>query len=431
MTARVAVIGAGAAGTMVAVRLRALGVPVCLLDPRRETGRGVAYGTTNDRHLLNVVAGKLSARDDDPDDFTRWATVRLGRTVAPTEFLPRKVFGAYLGALAAGADVERRYDRVVGMAVIPSGVRLTLSSGEEMDARAAVLATGVLPPSIGWAPTTLRTSPRFVPDPWSWPGEAASGDVLLVGTGLTMVDLAITMGRPGRTIHAVSRHGLLPRSHRPGAAPVVPPELPGTLAGLRHELAAHLSHVMRTTGDWRAAIDGLRPLTAGLWQRLSMADRARFLAEDLRHWEVRRHRIPPAVANEIRHLRRSGRLRVHTASVAAAEEGPAGLRVTLSSGTELAVTTVINCTGPQCDPTHVDDPLTRDLLATGLAHRDPLGLGFATSEDGRLTEHAPLWTIGSLRRGALWETTAFPEIKAQAGQVAAEIGSTVRLAAVA
>ncbi|MGH8895204.1 MAG: FAD/NAD(P)-binding protein, partial [Actinomycetes bacterium] len=54
------------------------------------------------------------------------------------------------------------------------------------------------------------------------------------------------------------------------------------------------------------------------------------------------------------------------------------------------------------------------------ARTGPLGLGLAT-DDGRLLgveADLPVWTLGALRRGELWETTAIPEIRVQAADVA-------------
>jgi uncharacterized NAD(P)/FAD-binding protein YdhS len=411
---RIVVVGGGAAGTAVAIRLAETrrDVEVVLVDPSRSAGRGVAYSTAKAAHLLNTPAARMSAFPDEPDDFVRWTSRTLGREVAPGEFLPRHHFGSYLGWALANFPAVRR---IRARAVEISAREVRLSCGEALPYDAAVLALGVFPPDCGWAPAALRSSPRFVGDPWAptaLSGVPDAGDVLLVGTGLTMVDLAVVLDRPGRVVHAVSRHGLLPREHA-AVTPVAAPDLSGC-----HDLDSLRSLVVRRVReerDWRAVVDSLRPSIPSLWQRLPESDRARFLTEDLRGWEVRRHRMPPAVAARVRALRARGKLVVHAGSVASVT---ADLRVTLSSGQELAVGSVVNCTGAQADLSRVDDPFVRSLLATGLARRGPLGLGLATEADGRLPGAAPLWTLGSLRRGNLWESTAFPEIREQASTVA-------------
>lgn len=418
---RIVIVGGGAAGTAVAIRLAETrrDVDVTLVDPSRSAGRGVAYSTGRAAHLLNTPAARMSAFPDEPGDFVRWTSRTLGREVAPGEFLPRHHFGSYLGwALANFPAVRRIRSRAVELS--PRSVRLSCGSSLPYDA--AVLALGVFPPDCGWAPPSLLASSRFVGNPWAPNALSAvpdTEDVLLVGTGLTMVDLAMVLDRPGRVVHAVSRHGLLPREHA-SVTPVAAPDLSGC-----HDLDSLRSLVVRRVReerDWRAVVDSLRPAISSLWQRLPEADRARFLTEDLRGWEVRRHRMPASVASQVRKLRARGKLVVHAGSVVSASGG----RVTLSSGHELEVGAVVNCTGAQADLSRVDDPFVRSLFDTGLARRGPLGLGLSTAPDGRLLPGgAPLWTIGSLRRGNLWETTAFPEIREQAGVVAEAVLASV------
>ena len=72
--------------------------------------------------------------------------------------------------------------------------------------------------------------------------------------------------------------------------------------------------------------------------------------------------------------------------------------------------------------------VVRDLLDAGLARVGPHRLGLDVDPAGRLVAadgavHRWLWVIGPLRRGGLWETTAVPEIRAQARQLAADLGA--------
>lgn len=417
----IAVIGAGAAGVTTAARLLERGAFVCLVDPAEQRGRGVAYRTDDPRHLLNVPAGKMSAVEDDPGDFARWAGV------AAPDFVPRHVFGAYL---AAHLDaVSRRHpgrlrivrDRAVGL---DRSMRILLAAGDFQTADAVVLALGAVGAPADWLPADTPVSPAFVPDPWA-PDSLAhirdEDDVVLVGTGLTAVDLAISLSRPGRVVHAVSRTGLLPRRHATRQAqPMRPPELSGCtgLDDVRQVVSAHVRESLRRHGDWRPALDSLRPVTARLWELLPLPDRSRFLAEDLRSWEVHRHRMPGPTARTLVRLRRAGTLRMHRTGISEVRVLADGVALRLGNGTELTAGAVINCTGLRHDVRRSTDPLVTGLLADGIAAPGPLGLGFDTLPDGRVRGGAPLWTLGALRRGNLWETTAFPEIRTQAAAVA-------------
>ncbi|WP_406096741.1 FAD/NAD(P)-binding protein [Kitasatospora purpeofusca] len=442
---RVAVVGAGASGALTAAQLlrRAAlaGVPldVRLIDRAPAPGRGAAYATTADHHLLNVPAGRMSAFADAPDDFVHWLARRAPGVHTAADHVPRRLYGAYLGevlataeARAGAARLHRVDDRVVSARRAGPGMSLRLGTGRRLDADAVVLALGTFPPDNAWAPARLRRSPRFVADPWA-PG-ALRGlpehqDLLLLGTGLTMIDVALVLARPGRRVHAVSRHGLVPRPHTATALPPARPPQVDPAAGLprvRRALLAHVSACRRTHGDWRVGIDSLRPVTAALWQGLSPADRTRFQTEDRRLWDVHRHRAAPATARAFAAAVAEGWITVGPGELADAAPTGAGVRVRLRDGRALTVGAVLNCTGPQTDVRRVPDPLVAVLLGAGLAEPDDLGQGFRTDALGRVrpaddSPPAPLWTLGALRRGSLLESTAIPEIRAQAGEVAGDI----------
>lgn len=451
---RIAVVGAGAAGTLTAARLleraghRGVALDVVLVDSGEDVGRGPAYSTPNPRHLLNVPTAAISADPDEPGDFAHWLAAR-GEWDDPYSFQPRARYGCYLAdlleeAVKAGpaTRLRRVCDRAVGIAERgPRDLTLTMASGDTVAADAIVLALGQFAPDVSWAPVQLRESPCFVADPWA-PGALAgvpdARDVLLVGTGLTMVDVAVALCRPGRVVHAVSRRGLLPQVHSSRPLPRVdPPRLEhcADLDDLRRAVRQHISAHRRRGGDWRPAFDSLRSVTAQAWRLLSTADRERFLAEDARLWDTHRHRIAPATGAILQNLRAARRLDVGAATVVGCapsrrdhdgddrDDGGAVL-VRLSDGRELRVGAVVNCTGPTGDFRRTDDPLVSSLLANGHARPGPVGLGLDTEDDGRLLDaqgrsDRPLWTLGAARRGSLWESTAIPEIRLQALDLAA------------
>jgi uncharacterized NAD(P)/FAD-binding protein YdhS len=429
---QVVVVGAGASGTLVATHLvTALSsrFRVELVDPAPTTGRGQAYSTTDDRHLLNVPASGMSAFPRDPEHFLRWLRTHHDPHFQPHDFAPRAVFGRYLESLLTtatefpgNARLVRRRASVVDVARSGSGFVVELADGDRIEARAVVLATSSRP-STAWAPSELADDPRLVADPWTQDIPEV-GDVLMLGSGLTMVDLAISADRPDRTIHVVSRTDAVPHAHVLPTTPPVPPP-PGItriqgLDVLRSTLAAHVDATVAATGDWRAAIDGLRPVTAQLWRGLSEADKRRFIGEDARSWDVHRHRMAPATARRFDAIAAEGRLVRHRGTIAGVRADQSALHVTLDDGTTLRVAAVVNCTGPV--GSIAADPLLTRLAQTGLVRPGPAGLGIDTSDDGRilgtLPDSLPFLAVGSLRRGNLWESTAMPEIREQAYDVA-------------
>jgi uncharacterized NAD(P)/FAD-binding protein YdhS len=452
----VAVLGAGASGTLTAAALLDAARPlrpvrVLLMDPFASSGRGVAYGTGQSQHLLNVPAGSMGADPTDPEGFLRWTRRNADESARAADYLPRGWYGAYLAeTLHAAADraledgrgaLLRVQRRAVHVATESSRNNLVVTDDEGLEqvADAVVLATGNPPPGQRWAPPALRRSPYFVADPWA-PGmlpqlrtqltsRTDRLPILLVGTGLTMVDVALSLAGSGRPLLAVSRTGRLPAAHRTlptGAAP--PSELPArslTADRLRAWFGRHVEEVQAATGDWRPAVDGLRPYTSQLWRRLPLAERARFLSLDARAWERARHRMAPVTAAGVRKLRTSGTLAVRSGTVVAATPLASGLRVQLSAepGDVVDVAAVINCTGPETDPYAWNNAVVDGLLAHGVASSDPLGLGLRTDLAGRLVDPTGrtsrrLVTLGSPRRGALYETTAIPEIRCQAQSLA-------------
>ncbi|MCG7202403.1 FAD/NAD(P)-binding protein [Streptomyces arenae] len=441
----VAIVGAGAAGTLTAVQLcetahrRRTPLDLVLVDPAPEAGRGAAYATRDPRHRLNVPAGNMSAYPDDPGHFVRWLCRHGEPAVTGADFATRYRYGAYLADTLGQAmvrahgtvAVRRLRTRAESCTGTPDGrVELRLATGGPLTADGAVLATGPAGTTAGWAPPALRTSPRFVAAPWT-PGALdpvrdSPEDILLVGTGLTAVDLALTLDRPGRTLHALSRSGLLPQPHAlgPAGAMPAPDHLDDTSLGrLRRAVWRHVSRSVRTHGDWRPALDSLRPHTARLWRSLTPEEREEFLAREGALWNTHRHRMAPATAEHVSRARTARRLHVHTGTVTRVTATETGtLAVELSNGHVLHVGWVVDCTGPG---RRLDDPLWQRLFGSGTAVPGPLGMGAAT-RDGRLLDARgrtglPLFTLGAPRRGELWETTAIPEIRVQAAELAQRI----------
>jgi uncharacterized NAD(P)/FAD-binding protein YdhS len=445
------VVGAGFAGTATAVNLLREwpGGPLelTLLERSAAFGPGVAFATPDPRHLLNVTAGGMTALPDAPSHFLDWLRARDEHAHAGT-FAPRRRYGDYLRELLADAErgacrevrVERREEeavRVVDAGNATQAFVLT-RGGARLPADAVVLAVGVNRPRIpsGTAPALLGHD-GWVGDPWDHPridALSSAERVLIVGSGLTMVDVAITLanGTRGPHLFALSRRGVLPRGHRSTAprrlAPYRPPAGPLTADGLAwHVERAALAEVA-AGGDWRTVVDGVRPYTQQLWQALPLGEQARFLARHARRWEVHRHRMAPAVSDRLRELRAGGRLTLRAGSLQRLE--PAGddtIEVSYrAAGTveRVRVDAVVNCTGPDPAPGADGDPLLTSLIEDGVARAGPLGLGLDTGPDGELRDcdgrpSSRIFTLGALRRGQLWETTAVPEIRRQAADLAA------------
>ncbi|TYB57193.1 hypothetical protein FXF51_40910 [Nonomuraea sp. PA05] len=471
----ITIVGGGASGTLTAIHLlrlaRATGTPVAvtLLDQGGRHALGQAYSTTDPHHLLNTRVERMSALDDDPGHLRAWARTE---GVHAYDYLPRAVYGRYLREVLAAAEdpPARQLHRVTGTAVaLDADHTVRLSDGRRIGGDAVVLALGNRSPA---ALPGVPAHPRHIADPWA-PGALAGIDdgapVLVLGTGLTMVDVALTVTRahPDTVVHALSRHALLPRPHLPRPALPVPVAIPDGPLRVADLLTA-TRRAVRASGDWQGVMEGLRPHVQELWQRLGADERRVFLRRVARYWEIHRHRIPPSSASAIEDLRAAGRLRLLRGSLISAEPAANGLRVHArlddaepaangqrarshlddakpaanglrvharlddaepaangprvhpgsgGAATGLDVGWLVNATGPGGDVT--SDPFLAALIASGAARPDPLGLGLDADPDGALRGPCErLFAVGPLLRGSLYETTAVPEIRAQAAALA-------------
>jgi uncharacterized NAD(P)/FAD-binding protein YdhS len=427
--ARVVIVGGGFSGLLTALHLlRQPGPPqVHLIERGAAFGRGAAYGTCDGTHLLNVRAANMSAFPDQPDHFLVWLA---GEGDAPPDgFVSRARYGAYLQALlrqaTASAPAGRlllEADEAVAAARQGRGWRVTTRMGRRLSADALVLATGALqsapPPS---ADPELLGSRRYVADPWA-PGalEAAGRSVLLLGAGLTMVDVAFSLSGQGRRLVSVSRRGLLPQAHAPVAPPASIDRPEGSAAALSRQLRAEAR-----TGDWRSAMDAWRPHLQAIWQGWPLAERRRFLRHLRPWWDIHRHRLAPAAAQRLQRIRGTGELEVHAGRVQAMRLRPQGVDVEWrprggGAAHRIKVDTVVNCAGfgALADGR---DPLLLDLAEQGWVRPDGTGLGVEVGRHGLAGDR--LYAVGPLCRGALWESTAIPDIRVQVAATALAIAA--------
>lgn len=431
----IAIIGAGLSGTIAALQLLRTTPPdtaIVLIERGTRFGQGIAYATTHPGHLLNVPAGRMSAFADQDSDFLDWlralpATQRDGLDPQPGTFAPRRMYGSYAADLLrraaqdAGASRFRMLQQdATALRETAGGVDIDLADGTTLRCTAAVLASGnfLAPPDTAmihaWQPEGLARIPTTDP-------------VLLIGSGLTMVDTVITLLDQGHTgpIHAISRRGLLPRAHGAGEPPATPLPLPDRLdvRTLFRHLRQQVATAIAKGQDWRPIIDSLRPRTQALWQGLTLSDKARFLRHARPWWDVHRHRMAPAIAARLQAAIDADILRLHAARLIDHAQGSATIAPRRVAPVTLAVTHVINCTGVAPDITHITDPLLTDLLLSGTARPDPLRLGLDVAPDFAVRRHdgtasRRLFALGPLTKGVFWEITAVPDIRQQGATLA-------------
>ena len=421
---RVLIVGGGAAGVITATHvLRAADaehpVDVQVVEKDATMGPGLAYRTRHPQHTLNNFAGRMSAVDGDPDHLLRWCADR-GLQADPTSFLQREVYGRYLAevlddtVVPQGSMLRRTRDVVTDLRDDGPQLAGRLSDGWTTGADKVVLALGNPPPRR--RPDLERLGDRYLPDPWSEGLSESIGsgrEVLLLGTGLTMVDVVARLhgSSPSTRFTAVSRNGLLPAAHRRGGLRLHDTFDAGTasLDGLLQRVRGRIRELEGTVGggDWRDVVDSVRARANDLWWNLSPADQDQFVAEVARHWEIVRHRMSPDMAEYIDQLQEDGTLRVARLDEVDVSE----------------FDRVINCTGPSPVTTRGWNRLVDALLERGSIRPHRLGLGLDLDKHGRVidaagTPHPDVYAVGAARRGVEWEVAAIPDLRVQAAQLA-------------
>jgi uncharacterized NAD(P)/FAD-binding protein YdhS len=449
----VAVIGAGFSGTLTAVHLARLSagtVRVALIEKRSRFARGVAYSTDDPGHLLNVPAGKMGAYPREHDHFLHWChdhpercrAVAVGNVQA-SSFVPRKLYGDYLEHLLE--DARRRWPNlrllqgeVADLRAKPNGqLVVEFFGGQILNAAKVVLALGNFPPGDPkLRDQRFHTSSRYLTDPWSKATVerlSEPGDILILGSGLTGLDLLLSLAKCRREgmIHLISRRGLFPQPHA-SCAPCPPLLDASTLPKTAREALAQVRKAsQRATeagSDWRAVIDALRPSTQNIWRQWDWTERRRFLRHLRAYWEPHRHRASPEALTIKQYLETRGHLTCYRGRVQSITENAAGLEVEFVEfrryePRRLEVGYVVNCTGPECNYHKLKDPLVLQLFFRGLITPDPLFLGIDVGVGGIIYnvygERVPnLYTLGSPQKGRLLETTAVPELRVQAEDLA-------------
>lgn len=447
--ATIAIIGGGFSGAMVAAHLlRSATQPLTLFLIERQStvGQGIAYSTPFDCHLLNVPAGKMSAFAQEPTHFLEWLHHHpwgMAAGVDATTFVPRRLFGEYIQAVLADAEAEassgvclkRLNDEAIACELENHRCKIRLLSGTRLNVDRVVLALGTFPPGNPAVTNPLfYQSDRYIQSPWAALARLQKVDpnesILLIGSGLTMLDLVVALHQQGHQgpIQVVSRRGLLPQAHQAAQVySMASQPRPKTMRALVRWVRQLTEAAVAEGYDWRSVVDALRPEIQTLWQALSITEQRRFLRHVQPYWEVHRHRVAPAIAQVATQLLNSQQLQVHAGRIQEYCEDAGGVTVLLRRRGSRELTSVraglvVNCTGPTCDYHKSHHPLILGLLGSGLGRSHPLNLGLDVSETGALItaegQSQHFYTLGSVQKGRLWETTAVPEIRQQAQALA-------------
>lgn len=449
------IVGGGFTGTATAVNLARLStgpLRVIVINKDNLPCRGVAYGTRNTSHVLNVPARNMSALPDEPDHFVKWLSAQPEFHGHPApladEFIPRWIFGSYLEELFSkhtetsrqkGIELEMLKDEAMDIHPEDGRLLVRLAGDETIRADKVVLALGNQKPAPLKLPGLDLKDARYIGNPWcDLEGQLPEPDkaVVLAGTGLTMIDVFLTlMDRAWRgKVYAVSPHGLLPLGHfkAPECSGLV--EAAAGVLSLR-ELFSVFKYNYRLCQAREihpaVLVDRLRGITPHAWRAFSAAEKRRFIRHLSAPWNTARHRIAPGVWQRVKQAKTEGQFEVIKGRFreCVADGEHLEVRVGTKHGPRhVHAGVLINCTGPQTQHLRLpgESPLLDNIYQSGLARPDEMNMGIDVGPDfavknseGHISE--VLFAAGTLLKGTLWETTAVPELRSQAFYVARHI----------
>ncbi len=451
-TLRIGVIGAGFSGAALAACLHKLNhhrasIEIFLCEKRGTFGMGEAYSTPYPFHLLNVRANDMSVFEDQLNHFTEWLQANhdikdsLDKDLPfGDQFAPRILYGKYMRDLlqtiqadtTGKCQLHMETTEVVDVSPLENQAELVLADGRRITVDKVVIASGNSQPQS--FPFPVSGDVKLAKNPWDYRAPEQIGKqepVLIVGTGLSMIDTVLTLHhqRHEGKIYALSRHGLLPLPHSNNKTPTKlnASELPQNLRQLVRYLRAHSKKLVKSGGDWRSIINAFRLLVPQIWAQTSISDRARFLRHVLPYWNIHRHRVHSKLADILADLKERGQLEIIAGRVLAVENGAAKIKLRHSGVAKVInATWLINCMGPSLSVKSFNKPLEQGLLQRGLAKLDDLQIGFSVAADGALLNaegqaSTILYAVGPPRKSICWESGAVPEIRKQCFDLAKQL----------
>ena len=456
---KIGIIGGGFSGTITAVNLidkSQKPLEIFLINKKSNLTKGVAYNTYTEKHLLNVIAGKMSAHNKIPNHFLDWVMLQAefknkDREIITASFLSRSLYSEYLAelwkqgiitALGKGIKITLIDSKAIDLELEKNKANILLENGQSIAVDDCVIATGNnLPRNPKIKNTDFYTNANYFQNPWK--AEAIKNadnslPVLIIGNGLTMVDTVLGLLETGFKghIYAISPNGfnILPHRHTGMLYEKLKDDLRDDLSllDLVKLINKHVKSLRAYGISAEPVIDALKPYVQGIWKKLSLRERELFMAR-LRHlWGVARHRLPLTVHDKIQQLRIEGQLHIKSGKIidfTAIENAIKVVYFDKKEGIEkaLVVGRIINCTGPETDIEKLHNSFLKNCLLKGIISQDALKLGINANTDtfqvldAQGNTHNNVYAIGSNLKGMLWESTAVNELRFQAEKLSEDL----------
>lgn len=443
---RIGIIGGGFSGSLLTFNLiknSSSPLNITIFDNRKEIGRGLAYSTKEDLHLLNVPVGKISAIHNESEHFYNWLKDNKKENYEKNSFVSRKIYGDYIQDIFEKVKTQAKEKNIIvntitntkinSLDLINNEIELREQNNEKFNFDKVVLAIGNYAPSNpNIENNDFFNSPNYYKDPWSikdFEDFKNKESILIIGSGLTMIDIVMSLkmvNYKGK-IYIISPHGYLPQKHQdyiPYHDFLANINIPNKALDIFKIVHQEVIKAEKNNQDWRAVIDSLRPYSQKIWINFSDDERKRFMKFVRHKWGVLRHRIPIETYNIFNEMINNNQISVLTGRPKNIFESNDCITVKYKKSKtndieELKTNIIINCTGPESNFEKLQDPLILDMKSKNLFNTDSLKLGINTNDDYNLLDrnnHAinNIYTIGSLLKGKLWESIAVPELRVQA-----------------
>lgn len=447
----ISIIGGGFGGTNTAIQLikNTNNVKITIINDLGEISKGIAYNPYSDKQLLNVITSKMSAFYDEPNHFLDWVMNHKNyktedREIIGQSFLSRKLYGEYLLDVwnntleltqEKNISVNIINSVATNMFVKDSSIEIITKNNNKVVCDYCVIATGNYEPKDPYIKNMdFYKSNKYYKNPWSIDSvKNLKNDlpVLIIGNGLTMVDTVIGLEEQGfkNKIYSISPNGFNILSHKHIGLKYTKliEELTDdmSLFDLVKLINKHIKNVKKYGISAEPIIDSLRPYTQKIWNKMSKDEKTIFMSK-LRHlWGVARHRIPQHIYEKIQKFRLDNKLNIISGRLLNIDDFESYVGVEFfdkknNKTTKLKFSRIINCTGPNTDISQQNDnDFLKNCLISGIIKQDDLKLGICANTKTYQVINSEnktfdnIFTIGSLLKGELWESTAVNEIRNQ------------------
>ena len=458
---QIGIIGNGFCGLMTCHHLivqSSKNLSITIFEKEHNPGRGIAYSPQSEKVLLNVIAGKMSAFPDKPNDFVNWLSNHSdykndSEQLIASSFVPRARYGEYLEdvwistkELANSKNIDLQFVKEEVIELTQENDRIQLNTEKnQFSFDKIVLATGnQLPRNPQVENTNWITSIRYSQNPWNYKLEniVSSKPIFILGNGLTMVDTVIQIREQKfeNQIISLSPHGFNILPHRNFSISMEDwlgklgenPSLHSLITEINKQLKTLKKHGISA----EPLIDYLRPHTQGIWRNFSLTEKKIFMSKFRHLWGVARHRLPFVTYDIIQKERIQNSLQIISGKLTSISELTNSLEIhyfdkVIGIERKIEAAFMINCTGPESDFTISNSTLLKTCLAKGIVTQDELKLGIRTNTDSFQTLNSnneinsSIYTLGSTLRGELWESTAINELRSQAKTLAEKLLSEI------